>query len=177
MFRPFDPKFHVRTGASEPRVQGHKSSRRVHHSRLEMLRSWPIWEEPRHFDLSHILNCAVIDLIEPAHVGDLAVHHAGLWQCDLANDALTWSGGVYDIFGLERDLPVSRDKAVAHYSEESRASLERLRSYAIRHKRGFTIDVEIHAAAVGQRRSVRVIAAPVCEDGRVVLLHGLKLII
>jgi len=90
---------------------------------------------------------------------------------------LTWSGGVFDIFGLERDSTVSREQAVAHYSEESRASLERLRSYAIRHKRGFTIDVEIRAASIGKNRSVRVIGAPVCEDDRVVRLHGLKLII
>lgn len=144
---------------------------------LEIFRSWPIWEQPRHFDLGHVLNCAVIDLIEPSHIGALGVHHAGLWQCDLANDVLTWSGGVYDIFGLKRVSPVSREQAVAHYSEESRASLERLRSYAIRNKQGFTIDVEIRAAAVGERRSVRVIAAPVCEGDQVVGLHGLKLII
>jgi hypothetical protein len=54
--------------------------------------------------------------------------------------------------------------------------MERLRSYAIRHKRGFTLDVDIRAA-VGETRWVRLIAAPVCDGNRVARLHGLKLIL
>jgi hypothetical protein len=73
-------------------------------------------------------------------------------------------------------VTVRRDEAVAFYGEDSRAKMERLRSYAIRHKRGFTLDVEIRAA-VGESRWVRLIAAPVCEGNRVARLHGLKLIL
>ena len=54
--------------------------------------------------------------------------------------------------------------------------MERLRSYAIEHKRGFTLDAEIRPA-VGGRRSMRLIAAPVCDGDKVIRLHGLKLII
>jgi hypothetical protein len=54
--------------------------------------------------------------------------------------------------------------------------MERLRSYAIRHKRGFTLDIEIRAA-VGETRWTRLIAAPLCEGNRAVRLHGLKLIV
>ena len=97
-------------------------------------------------------------------------------ECDLGDDSLIWSGGVYDIFGLPRGAAVSRDEAVALYAEDSRARMERLRSYAIRHRRGFTIDAEIRPAS-GQVRWMRLIAAPVCEGERVVRLHGLKLIL
>ena len=139
--------------------------------------SWPLWEQPRHFDLGLILNCAVADAIEPEGVGALGLQHAGLWECDLTKETLTWSGGVYDIFGLPRGTVVSRSDALSLYSEESRAKLERLRSHAIRHKRGFTLDIDIRAAAVGEARRVRLIGAPVCQGGKVICLHGLKFVI
>ena len=75
--------------------------------------SWPLWEQPRHFDLGLILNCAVADAIEPEGVGALGLQHAGLWECDLTNETLTWSGGVYDIFGLPRGTVVSRSDALS----------------------------------------------------------------
>ena len=68
---------------------------------------------------------------------------------------------------------VFRPEAVALYSERSRATMERLRAYAIRHRRGFTLDAEI-LTAQGGRRWMRLIAAPICESERVVRLHGLK---
>jgi hypothetical protein len=54
--------------------------------------------------------------------------------------------------------------------------MERLRSYALKHRRGFTLDVDIRAA-VGEHRRVRLIALPVCAGGNVVRLRGLKLVI
>lgn len=139
--------------------------------------SWPLWEQPRHFDLGLILNSAVADAIAPEDVGALGLQHAGVWECELEDERLTWSGGVYDIFGLPRGSSISRREALALYCEDSRAKLERLRAHAIRHKRGFTLDIEIHAAAVGELRRVRLIAAPVCEADKVVRIHGLKLIV
>ena len=144
---------------------------------LALNHSWPVWEQALHFELGHVLNCAVTDAIEPPKVGALGLHHAGIWECDLADESLIWSGGVYDIFGLERGSPIGREQALAHYCEHSRAKLERLRAHAIRHRRGFTLDIEVRAAAVGEVRTVRLITAPVCEGNRVVRLHGLKLIV
>jgi PAS domain-containing protein len=143
---------------------------------LSLKQSWPLWEEPRHFDLGHVLNCAVIDMLEPAQVGELGLHHVGCWECDLSDDSLSWSGGVYDIFGLARGIKLTRNECVSFYSEDSRAKMENLRSYSIRHRRGFTLDVEIRAA-VGENRWVRLIGAPVCVGERPLRLHGLKLII
>ena len=143
---------------------------------ITLVHSWPLWEQARHFELGQVLNCAVTDIIAPSAVGDLGLHHAGCWECDLSDQSLIWSGGVHDIFGLPRGVTVRRDEAVAFYGEDSRAKMERLRSYAIRHKRGFTLDVDIRAA-VGETRWVRLIAAPVCDGNRVARLHGLKLIL
>lgn len=144
---------------------------------LQIHHSWPLYEQPRHFELGCILSCAAIDVVEPAEVGQLGVYHAGCWECDLADNSLIWSGGVYDIFGLPRGIQVSRTDAAALYCEGSRAAMERLRSYAIEHKRGFTLDAEILPAVGGQHRWMRLIAAPICDDNRVVRLHGIKLII
>lgn len=145
-------------------------------SPLELSNSWPLYEQPRQFELGHVLNSAAIDVIAPSFVGQMGIHHAGCWECDLSDQSLIWSGGVYDIFGLPRGAKLSRDECVGFYSEGSRAAMERLRAHAIKHNRGFTLDVEIHAA-VGERRWMRLIGAPVVEDGRATRLHGLKLAI
>jgi PAS domain-containing protein len=141
---------------------------------LELSHSWPLFEQARHFELGCVLNSAAVDSAPPARVGALALQHAGCWECDLADDSLIWSGGVYDIFGLPRGVNVSRDQAISFYCEESRAAMERLRAHAIKHRRGFTIDVEIRPA-VGGRRWMRLIAAPACVGDNPVRLHGLKL--
>ena len=57
------------------------------------------------------------------------------------------------------------------------AIMERLRAYAIKHRRGFTLDAQIRPAVGGKYRWMRLIAAPVCSGERVARLHGLKLII
>lgn len=144
---------------------------------LQLHHSWPLVEQGRHFELGCVLNCAVTDIILPTTVGQLGVHHAGCWECDLSDNSLIWSGGVYDIFGLPRGVAVSREDVVSLYSEESRVAMERLRAHAIEHQRGFTLDVQIRTANGGERRWTRLIAAPICEGGKVVRLHGLKLII
>jgi PAS domain-containing protein len=143
---------------------------------IELNHSWPLWEQPRHFELGHVLNCVITDLLPPAQVGALGLYHAGCWECDLSNNSLIWSGGVFDIFGLPRGVEISRDEAVGLYREESRATMERLRAYAIKQKRGFTIDVELRPAT-GENRWMRLIAAPVCHGAKAVRLHGLKLLI
>ena len=139
--------------------------------------SWPLREQSRRFELGHILNSAVADLVGPGQVGLLGVQHSGLWECNLADNRLVWSGGVYDLFGLERGRRPRREEALAHYTEESRARLERLRSHAIRFGTGYTLDVEIRAAAVGVTRRMRIVGAPVVEDGTAIRLQGLKFLI
>lgn len=127
------------------------------------------------FDLGHVFNCLATEAVTPARIGELAPHHAGLFECDLADNSLIWSGGVYDLFGLERGSAISRDQILIHYCEDSRAKMERLRAHALRHLTGFTLDIELRLRAVAERRHVRLIAAPIAADGKAVRLHGVKL--
>ena len=113
---------------------------------LELRHSWPLFHGPRQFELGLLLSSAVIDAIAPSEVGTLGIHHVGCWECDLSDGALTWSGGVYDVFGLPRCASVTRQEALSFYSEHSRAAMERLRAHAISQKRGFTLDIELRPA-------------------------------
>ncbi|MEJ7934255.1 diguanylate cyclase [Sphingobium sp. AN558] len=115
-------------------------------------------------------------VLDPSLAGNdvaLAERGLGLWHCDLADDRVSWTAGVYDIFGFERDSPVPRALSVSRYASDSREQMERLRAYAIRHRRGFTLDIDIHPADGGQC-AVRLICAPILHGDRVIGLHGIK---
>ena len=136
---------------------------------LPLHHSWPLYELRAH------LAPVLLDPEIARNDAALAERGLGLWHCDLCDDRLRWTAGVYDIFGLERDLQVSRPLAVSLYAPESRGPMERLRAYAIRHKRGFTLDVDIDQADGAGRCAMRLIAAPVLDAGsHVVGLHGVK---
>ena len=141
---------------------------------LELTHSWPLWEQAKRFDLGLILNSVITDQLPSPSVGNVGIYHAGCWEYDFASDTLTWSGGVYDIFGLPRGSDITRTEALSLYRDECRTRMETLRAYAIKHRRGFTIDVELEPAS-GGRRWMRLVAAPVVHNGRVTKLHGLKL--
>ncbi|MBN8807650.1 MAG: diguanylate cyclase [Sphingomonas sp.] len=98
---------------------------------------------------------------------------SGRWQCDLASDTLIWDATVRALFGLPPGTAPTRDYALRCYAEDSRAAMERLRAHAIRHRRGFTLDVEIGPPACA-RQWVRLMAMPILDGGRVVALAGVK---
>lgn len=145
---------------------------------LPLNHSWPLFERARRFELGLLVDWPAAALVSPAQLAfdeaGLAERGIGRWECDLADNSLTWSAAVYDIFGLPRGAAVSRREAVALYADESAVAMERLRAYAIRHRRGFTLDAEIRPAT-GEPRWMRLIAAPVLDGDRAVRLHGLKL--
>ena len=138
------------------------------------MHSWPLFERDRRFDLGCLFDWPTAgETLLPIDHDAMARHGVGDWHCDLADDRLRWSAGVYDLFGFARDTAVTRDDTVALYADPSRAALERLRAYAIRHQRGFTFDAEIRPVT-GGRRWIRIMAAPLCLAGRAVLLQGFK---
>ncbi|WP_428630924.1 hypothetical protein [Sphingopyxis sp.] len=146
----------------------------VHHS-------WPLYERERYFELGRLHGAGTLDAV--ADIADLSANdwseraQAGWWECDLTDDnRLSWSNEVYDIFGLPRGAAVTRAESVALYGDGSRAAMEKLRAYAIKHRRGFTVDVEIKPVTASPRW-MRLIAAPLCVDERIVKLHGLKFIV
>lgn len=136
--------------------------------------SWPLFERGQRFDLG-----LDFDPGDSMAIGASADHREGpgleigQWECDLSDNRLTWSTGVYDLFGLPGEDSVERTTAVSLYGEASRAAMERLRAYAIRHRRGFTLDVEIFPAN-GGHRWIRLAAAPLCIGSRPVRLQGFK---
>ncbi len=139
---------------------------------MPLTHSWPLFECDRQFELGALLDGDGDRLIETLCCAS-KVAGVGRWECDLSEDSLTWSSSVYDLFGLPRSILPVRNAVLPLYAEASRALMERLRAYAIRHRRGFTLDAEIRPAD-GGRRWMRLIAAPILENGRVVRLYGLK---
>jgi hypothetical protein len=55
--------------------------------------------------------------------------------------------------------------------------MERLRAHAIDHHTGFIMDAKIRPASGERQRWMRLIGAPLAEDGRTAGLYGLKLIV
>jgi diguanylate cyclase (GGDEF)-like protein len=97
----------------------------------------------------------------------------GVWECELPDNRLTWTDGVYDIFELPRGSAVTRDCAVRFYAPDSLAELERLRTEAIRTCGGFTFDARITTAR-GNARWMRITATVETENGAPARIFGMK---
>lgn len=95
----------------------------------------------------------------------------GAWSCDLRSERLTWTGGVFSLFGLS-EIP-ERRAVVEMYSEEARERLERQRRGAIEARAGFSLDADI-VRPDGSRRWIRITAATQNSNGRAVTLYGMK---
>src|SRR3546814_890199 len=102
-----------------------------------------------------------------------ALARIGVWECDLATEALTWTDGVYDLFEIPRGSPLARAEIVDLYEEESRREMERLRAAAIRDGTGFTLDIHVRTAK-GNPRWLRLTVDVEQEDGRSVRIFGTK---
>ncbi|WP_051091926.1 sensor domain-containing diguanylate cyclase [Hoeflea sp. 108] len=102
-----------------------------------------------------------------------AAARIGVWQCNLADEALHWTDVVYDIFDLPRGSAVDRRQTLQCYTAESVAELHARRSRAIAERTGFSLDAEI-VTVKGNRRWIRITATVECEDGVAVRIFGMK---
>jgi diguanylate cyclase (GGDEF)-like protein/PAS domain S-box-containing protein len=102
-----------------------------------------------------------------------ALAGAGAWECDLNTNVLTWTDGVFDIFGLPRGAPIRREDTLELYSEDSRSEMEYLRAEAIKRQQSFTMDAKI-LRPDGDQRWMRLTAAIMCRNGRFTHLYGMK---
>ena len=117
--------------------------------------------------------CSTITEPGPAPGIDRVAPLAWGWQCDLSDDSLRWTSGVFDLFGIRAGTRLDRRDTVAMYTEESRAMLERLRSDAVANRRSFTFEAQIHRVD-GEIRRMRVTADVACSNGRATHLYGQK---
>ncbi|QNA83497.1 diguanylate cyclase [Sphingomonas sp. So64.6b] len=97
----------------------------------------------------------------------------GVWECDLDTSALTWTNGVYQLFGLSPLIAPDRAATVELYHEESRREMEALRAEAIATGRGFVLDARIQTVS-GVERWMRLTADVEHDDGRPRWLYGAK---
>lgn len=117
----------------------------------------------------------------PAPLGDtdsqlanaMAFAKVGAWSCNLADNRLSWTPGVYDLFGLPIGRPVDRRETIAMYSEECRETMERLRAQAIARCGTIALDAKI-IRPDGSLRWMRLTGEMVRSASGGPRLHGLK---
>jgi GGDEF domain-containing protein len=100
-------------------------------------------------------------LDEPSmHVGP---KKSGIWKCDLPTEKLTWTAHTYDLFGLKPESEIRRRDIIDMYADGCRERVQVIRAYAIRTKKGFTVDVSIWTPAA-EKKWLRV-------DGQLLMSH------
>lgn len=97
----------------------------------------------------------------------------GVWQCNLADEALHWTDVVYDIFDLPRGSTIDRRQTLQCYTADSVAELHARRSKAIAERTGFSLDAEI-VTVKGNRRWIRITATVESENDVAVRIFGMK---
>ena len=97
----------------------------------------------------------------------------GLWECRLHDEALDWTGGVYDLFEIPRGTRLHRPKTLELYAPSSQRLLAAIRRRAIAGCAAFRLDAEI-VTQRGHSRWIRISASVEAEDGRPVRLFGTK---
>jgi|TARA_R100000501_G_scaffold10060_2_gene19910 diguanylate cyclase (GGDEF)-like protein len=97
----------------------------------------------------------------------------GAFSCDLHSERLTWTDGVFSMFGLCSRRQPERRAMIDLYSEESRDLLERKRAQAIATCSGFSLDAQI-VRPDGAERWIRITAAVNSRHGRAETLYGMK---
>lgn len=110
-----------------------------------------------------------------ARLYDQAFGHTciGAWECELETERLTWTSGVYDIFGYPMGNPLRRASIVDLYIDESRRNMELARADVIRSGCSLSLDTEIRSWR-GESRWMRLSINAVREGGRPMRIFGAK---
>ncbi len=102
-----------------------------------------------------------------------AAARLGVWECDLATEKLNWSNGTYDLFDVARGTPLVRERTLGFYERESLKTLQRVRSRALKERKGFTLDAAL-VTPKGNQRWIRIHAAIECPGHRPTKIFGIK---
>lgn len=113
---------------------------------------------------------ALFPVTMPLPAGPPAV---GLWECDLDSERLSWTAGVYDIFGLPAGSLIERTATLDCYAPGSREKMLELRALAIGTQGSFVLDARIHTVQ-GEVRWMRINAVMDGATGRRPRLMGTK---
>ena len=97
----------------------------------------------------------------------------GAWECELETERLTWTSGVYDIFGYPMGSPLRRANIADLYVDESRSNMELARAEVIRSGRAVSLDAEIRTWR-GERRWMRLVINTDGGGGRRARIFGSK---
>ncbi|RYE33891.1 MAG: diguanylate cyclase [Hyphomicrobiales bacterium] len=109
----------------------------------------------------------------PLYESALSPSALGAWECNLANETLSWTDGVYDLFGLQRGSEIYRKATLDLYEERSRRDMEQHRSNSLRTGQGFALDCRIRAVN-GEKRWMRLIVGVGHQHGRPIRIFGSK---
>lgn len=111
--------------------------------------------------------------IDPLIDRAMALAKVGAWSCNLSDETLSWTSGVYELFGLPRDITLDRRQTADMYTEESREEMERIRADAILRRGNFTLDAQIMRPD-GELRWMRISGEMTGHASGAGILHGLK---
>jgi diguanylate cyclase (GGDEF)-like protein/PAS domain S-box-containing protein len=103
----------------------------------------------------------------------LNIARIGAWECELETERLSWTQGVYDIFGYPAGNPLRRASIVDLYIDESRRNMELARAEVIRSGRPVTLDTEIRTWR-GEKRWMRLSINATRDGGRPMRIFGSK---
>lgn len=103
----------------------------------------------------------------------MALAKVGVWSCDLSDDKLSWTSGVFDLFGLPIDTTLDRQQTVKMYTEDSREALETVRTQTIAQGGNFHLDTSI-VRPDGEMRWMRISGELIRPAGGPPKLQGLK---
>jgi len=103
----------------------------------------------------------------------LSAARIGAWECELETERLSWTQGVYDIFGYPESNPLRRANIVDLYIDESRRHMELARAEVIRNGAPVSLDTEIRTWR-GEKRWMRLSINAVCDGGRPLRIFGSK---
>lgn len=95
----------------------------------------------------------------------------GVWQFDVATEALLWSDATYDIHEVERGTPIDVARAIGFYAPEHRSALRQAMQRAIEQGQPWDLELQI-VTARGRAVWVRALGEPLHVDGKVVSLRG-----
>ncbi len=97
----------------------------------------------------------------------------GAFECDLRDDALQWTDGVFALFGVDRGERLDRRDTLTFYTPPARDALEQARSAAIAARSTFELETQI-VRPDGTQRWLRIRAGVKSTNGRATHLYGLK---